>query len=191
MQNKSHHHVHESRTISKRPTWCKQTLTPSSRALTKSKHELIPRHSPQTLTTRIVRKLYPRDPKHIHNQLRCDRNACTSNASEEERYWMINPMHIGVILLDKHKRTCDRDVTQWLPSPTVNDRGKFSVGKVRQNYLAFRMNASFREVLWKCLKGIIIMEPNIRRWRIRRWKSTGMKRVSSRGGFTFRCHKHD
>ena len=73
MQNKSHHHVHESKTFSKRLIWGKQTLTPSSRALTKSRHELIPRHSPQTLTTRIVRKLYPRDPKHIRNQLRCDR----------------------------------------------------------------------------------------------------------------------
>ena len=69
MQNKSHHHVHESRTFSKRSTWCKQTLTPSSRALTKSRRELMPGHSPQTLTTRIVKKLYPRDPKHIYNQL--------------------------------------------------------------------------------------------------------------------------
>ena len=86
MQNKSHHHVHESRTFSKKLTWCKETLTPSSRALTKSRHELIPRHSPQTLTTRMVRKLYPRDLKHICNQLWCDRNAHTSNVSEEERY---------------------------------------------------------------------------------------------------------
>ena len=67
MQNKSHHHVHESRTFSKRSTWCKQTLTPSSKALIKRRHELIPGDSPQTLTTRIVRKLYPRDPKHIRN----------------------------------------------------------------------------------------------------------------------------
>ena len=108
MQNKSYHHVHESRTFSKRSTWCKQTLTRSSRALTESCNELIPRHSPQTLTTRIVRKLYPRDPKHIRNQLRCDKNARTSNASEKERYWTINPMHVGVKLLDKHDRTCDR-----------------------------------------------------------------------------------
>ena len=86
MQNKCHHHVHESRTFSKRSTWCKKTLTPSSRALTKRRHELIPGHYPQTLTTRIVRKLYPRDPKYICNQLRCDRNAHTSNASEKERY---------------------------------------------------------------------------------------------------------
>ena len=85
-------------------------------------------------------------------------------------------MHIGVKLLDKHKRTGDWDITQWLPSPTVNDRGKVGVGKVRQNDLAFWMNASSREVFWKCLKGIIIMEPNVRRWRIRRWRSTEMKR---------------
>ena len=50
--------------------------------------------------------------KHIRNQLRCDRNARTSNASEKERYGTINPVHIGVELLDKHKRTCDLDVTQ-------------------------------------------------------------------------------
>ena len=114
MQNKSHHHVHESRTFSKRSTWCKQTLTPSNRALTKRRHELISGYSPQMLTTRIVRKLYPRDPKHIRNQLRCDRNAHTSSVSEEEKYWTINPVHVGVELLDKHDRTCDRDVTQWL-----------------------------------------------------------------------------
>ena len=86
MQNKSHHHVHESSTFSKKSTWSKQMLTTSNRALTKSRHELILGHSPQTLTTRIVRKLYPRDPKHIRNQLQCDRNVRTSNASEEERY---------------------------------------------------------------------------------------------------------
>ena len=86
MQNKSHHHVHESRTFSKRSTWCKQTLTPSSRALTKRRHGLIPGHYPQMLITRIVRKLYPRDPTHICKQLRCDRNARTPNVSKKERY---------------------------------------------------------------------------------------------------------
>ena len=87
-------------------------LTPSNRALTKRRHELIPGHSPQMLTTRIVRKLYPRDPKHICNQLRCDRNVRTSNVSEKERYRTINPVQVGVELLNKYKRTYDRDVTQ-------------------------------------------------------------------------------
>ena len=87
-------------------------LTPSSRALTKRRHELILGHCPQTLTTKIVRKLYTRDMKHIRNRLRCDRNVRTSNASEKERYRTINPVHVEVELLDKHERTCDRDVTQ-------------------------------------------------------------------------------
>ena len=86
MQNKGHHHVHESRTFSKRPTWCKLTITLIRRALVESSHELILGRSPQTLTTRIVRKLYPRNPKHIYNKLQCDRNARTLNAIKKERY---------------------------------------------------------------------------------------------------------
>ena len=191
MQNKGHHHVHESRTFSKRPIWCKLTLTLIRRVLTESSHELILEHSPQTLTTRIVRKLYPRDPKHIRNKLRCDRNACISNASEEKRYWTINPVHVGVKLLDKHERTSDQDVTQWLLFPTMNDSGKVSVGKVCQNDLAFRMNTSSRKVLWECLVSIIIMEPKRERSRIKRWRSSRMKRVPSQSRFTLRCHRHD
>ena len=57
MQNKGHHHVYESRTFSKRPTWSKLMLTPIKRALTESSNELILGHNLQTLTTRIVRKL--------------------------------------------------------------------------------------------------------------------------------------
>ena len=86
MEYKSHYHVYESRTFSKRPTWCKLYITPIRRAFAESIHELIFGHNPQTLTTRIVKKLYPRDTNHIRNQLRCDRNGRTSNASEKERY---------------------------------------------------------------------------------------------------------
>ena len=138
-------------------------------------------------TTRIVRKLYPKDLKHICNKLRCDRNVRTSNVSEEKRYRTINPMHVGVKLLDKHGRAGDRDVIQWFLSLTMNDRGKVGVGKVQQNDLAFQMNAMSREVLRKCLKGIIITELDMRRWGIRRWRSTGTKRVPGWSGFTFRC----
>ena len=111
--------------------------------------------------------------------------------NEKERYWTINLVHVGVEFLDKHERTCDWDVTQWLPSPTVNDKGKVSVGKVRQNDLAFRMNASSREVLRECLKGIIIIEPDSRRRRISRWRGIGTKRIPSKSGFTFGCHRHN
>ena len=86
MEYKSHHHVYESRTFSKRPTWCKLMITPIRRALAECSHELILGHSLQMLTTRIVKKLYPRNLKHICNKLWCDKNACTSNASTEERY---------------------------------------------------------------------------------------------------------
>ena len=140
MEYKGHYHVHKSRTFCKGRTISELALTPLRRTLTKSWFELILGHSPQTLTTRIVRKLYP---KHIHNKLRCDRNARTSNASKEKRYWTINPVHVGVKLLDKHERTNDWDVTQRLPSPTV----KVGVGEVRQNDLAFRMKAASRKVL--------------------------------------------
>ena len=61
-------------------------ITPIRRVLVESNHEFILGHNPQTLTTRIVRKLYPRNPKHIRNKLQCDRNARTLNASKEERY---------------------------------------------------------------------------------------------------------
>ena len=191
MEYKSHHHVYESRIFSKKPTWCELTITPIRRALVESNHELILGHSPQTLTTRIVRKLYPRNPKHIRNKLWCDRNARTSNASEEKRYWTINPVHVGVKILDKYERTSDRDVTQWLPFPTVNDSGKVSVNEVRQNDLAFQMNTSSRKFLRECLVGIIITKPKRERSRIRRWRSFGTKRVPSRSRFTLRCQRHD
>ena len=85
MKYKSHHHVNESRTFSKRPIWCKLTITLIRRVLAKSSHELILGHSPQTLTTRIIRKLYPRDPKHIRNQLRCDRVGSDEEEALERR----------------------------------------------------------------------------------------------------------
>ena len=111
VKNECHNHVKKPRTFCKVQTVSELTLTPIKRALTKSGFELIFGHSPQTLTTRVVRKLYLRDMKHICNKLRCDSNARTSNASRKERYWKIKSMHIGVKLLDEHRWTCDRDVT--------------------------------------------------------------------------------
>ena len=85
MENKSYHHVHESRTFSKGLTWCKLTITPIRRAFTESRDHLVFGHSPQTLTTEVVRMLYPRNMKYIHNKLQCDYNAHTSNTSRKER----------------------------------------------------------------------------------------------------------
>ena len=123
VQNKSHHHVHESRTFSKGWTWCKMTITPIRRALAKRRNHLIFGHSPQMLTIGVVRMLYLQDTEHIKYQLQCDNYMRTLNASMKERYWRIKSMHVGVKLLDQHGLTGDRDVTQWLPTPTVNDCG--------------------------------------------------------------------
>ena len=86
VQNKSHHHVHESRTLSKGRTWYKLMIAPISMTLTDSRNRLIYGHSPQTLTTRVVMMLYPRDMEHIGYQLQCDNYVCTSKASTKERY---------------------------------------------------------------------------------------------------------
>ena len=166
------------------------TLTTLGRTLTKSRLELILVHSPQMLTTGVVRELYPRNPKQISNKLWCDRNGRTSNASEEKRYRTINLVHVGVKLLDKHERTGDRIITQWLPSPTVNNIGKVGVDEVCQNDLAFRMNAVSRKFLRECLVGIIITEPKRDRSRIRRRRCLGTKRVLRRSRLTFWCHRH-
>ena len=69
VQNKSHHHVYESRTFSNGLTWCKLTVTPIRRALAESRDHLVFGHSPLTITSGVVRMLYPRNMKHIRNKL--------------------------------------------------------------------------------------------------------------------------
>ena len=86
MKNKSHNHVQKPRAFSKGRIVSELTLTPIRRALKKSRNKLVFGHSPQTLITRVVRILYPRDMEHIRDNLRYDNNACTSNTSNEERY---------------------------------------------------------------------------------------------------------
>ena len=50
------------------------------------------------------------------------------------------------------------------------------------------MNTSSRKVLRKVLLGILIMEPNMRRSRIRRGGCPGTKRVPGWNRFSFKCH---
>ena len=100
IEYKGHHHVQKLRAFGKARAVSELALTPLRRTLTKSKPELILRHSPQTLTGRIVGKLYPRNPKHICNKLRCDRNRNTSDTSNKMRYGAVNLMHVGVELLN-------------------------------------------------------------------------------------------
>ena len=136
--------------------------------LTESGHELILGHSPQTFTRRIVGKLYPRNPKHIRNKLQYDKNRNTSDTSNKMRYGAVNPVHVGVELLNQHERTSDGLVTKRPPFPTVNDSGKVGISKMTQDDLAFKMNASSGKVFRKCLIGIIITEMERERCIIRR-----------------------
>ena len=167
VQNKSHRHVHESRTFSKGLTWCKLTITLICKTLMESRNHLVFGHSSQTLTTGIVRMLYPWKMKHIHNKLRCDYNSCTSNVSRKERYWKIESMHVGVKLLDQHGWTNDWNITQWLSPPTMNDSGKVSVSEVRQNDSTFRMNTSSRKFSEKSFRASSS--------RNRRWEGVGLE----------------
>ena len=86
VENKCHDHVQKPKAFYKAQTVSELTLTPIRRALIESRFELIFGHSPQTLTTWVDRKLYPKDTEHIRNNLRCDNYMRTSNASEKIRY---------------------------------------------------------------------------------------------------------
>ena len=130
IEYKGHHHVKKPWAFCKAQAVSELVLTPLQRTLTKSGHKLILGHSPQMLTGRIVKKLYHRNPKHIRNKLQCDRNRNTSNTSNEMRYGTVNPVHVGVELLNQHERTSDGLVTKRLPFPTVNDSGKVGVSKM-------------------------------------------------------------
>ena len=97
-------------------------------------------------------------------------------------------MHIGVELLYDHGGITDWDITKGLPTSTVNDSGKISVGEVRKNDLAFQMNVTPRKVLQKVLTGFIITEPDMKRGRIKRRRNPRMKRVLGWSSFLLRCH---
>ena len=98
-------------------------------------------------------------------------------------------MHVGVKLLDQHGWTCDRGVTQWPSFLTVDDSRKVSVREVQQDGLAFRMNASSRKVLKEVRFGLLIMEPNRERSRIKGSGCPETKMVSGQSRFAFGCHR--
>ena len=106
------------------------------------------------------------------------------------RYGAVNPVHVGVEILNQHERTSDRLVTKRLSFPIVNDSGKVGVSEMTQDDSTFRMNASSRKVFCKCLVGIIIMEMEREGCMIRRGRGTKMKSILGRSRFTLRCHRH-
>ena len=84
MQNKSHDHVKKTRVFSKGQTRSELTITPIRGTFTKSRYELVFGHSPQTITTRVVRMLYLRDTEHIGYNIQCDNNARVTKRGTEE-----------------------------------------------------------------------------------------------------------
>ena len=84
------------------------------------------------------------------------------------RYKVLESMHIGVELLYNHGGTSGQDVTNGLPTLTVNDSGKVSIEKIRKDDLVFQMNATLRKVLREVRMGLLIIEPNVRGDRINR-----------------------
>ena len=100
-------------------------------------------------------------------------------------------MYIGVKILYKHGKTPNGSLKKRFPPPSSNDSGERSVGKVQQDNMALRMNASFLEVLREVLSSLLITKLNVegsKRIRGRRWPRT-LKRIPSRHGFTrFRCY---
>ena len=104
---------------------------------------------------------------------------------------MVNPVHVGVELLNQYERTSDGLVTKKLPFLTVNDNGKVDVSKMTQDDSSFRMSALSGKAFRKCLVGIIIMETERERCMIRRGRGTEMKRIPGRSGFTLRCPRHN
>ena len=104
------------------------------------------------------------------------------------RYRGIDIVYIGVKILYKHNGTSQRYLTKRFLAPSLIDTGERSVGKVRQNDMALRMNAAFLKVLKEVLLGLPITKPNVKRGckKVRRRPIT--KRVSSRSKFALRCH---
>ena len=74
---------------------------------------------------------YTQDVSHLRYKIWSDYNARTSNASDEMMYRTIKSMYIGVKLLYDHGGTSDQDITKGLPTPTIDDSGKVSIGKIQ------------------------------------------------------------
>ena len=53
------------------------------------------------------------------------------------RYEAVNPVHVGVELLNQHESTSDGLITKRLPFPTTNDSGKVGVSKMTQDDSTF------------------------------------------------------
>ena len=78
------------------------------------------------------------------------------------RHIGINVMYVGVKLLNKHDGTPHGFLKQRFPISSPNDFGERNVGKIRQNDLAFWMNAMGLEVLKEVCIGLLITKLNMK-----------------------------
>ena len=123
MENERHHHVKESRTFCKARARGVLMVTPRWTCLTKKRREFVFGHSPQMITTSVVRMHYFRYVQYLGYKIWSNYNVCTLNASDKMRYWSIEFVHVGVKLLYDHGGTSHWDATQWLPTPIIDDNG--------------------------------------------------------------------
>ena len=86
MKYKSHDHVKKPGAFCNARTVSELTFTPIGWTLIESRNELVFGHSPQTLKTKVVRMLFPRDMEHLGCNIQCDNYVRTLNASNEKRY---------------------------------------------------------------------------------------------------------
>ena len=100
-------------------------------------------------------------------------------------------MYVGLKLLHKHDGKPQETLKKRFLASSSNDNGERSVGKVRQNNMVLRMNATFLEVLREVLSGLLIMEPNVKkRDGIKRRRTGTLKRIPAHSGFMrFGCHR--
>ena len=143
------------------------------------------------LTTRVVRMCYPRNVQYLTYKILGKYDTCTSKCSSKLRYKGIETVYIGVKLLYKHNRTPQGSLKQRFLASSFNDSMKRIVDKIRQDNLAFRMNATFLEVLQEVLSGLLIPEPNVEGGlgESEKRKPGTLKRIPSQSGFAhFGCH---
>ena len=129
-KNKSHHHVKESRTFCKARVCGVLLPTPCGRCLTKMRQKLVSRHSPKTITARVVKICYPRNMQYLGYKIRGNYNMCTSKCHGKPRYRGIDTVFIGVKLLYKHDGTSQGSLIKRFLALSRNDRRERNVGKV-------------------------------------------------------------
>ena len=189
-ESECHHHVKEPWVIGKARAWDVQLTTPYERSLTRVREKLISRHYPKMLIAKVVRMHYLGNMQYVGYKIRSNYDTYTSKCSSKLRYRGIDVMYFGVKLLYKQDETSQGSLKKRFLTLGPNDSGERSVGEVRQDNLAFQMNATFLKVLREVLPGLLIMESNVDGdWRIRRRRSRTLKRIPNRSGFVlFRCH---